>query len=151
MHPRQFFLDFVEPTVADWMAQPLGARHAIIALCEIDNLAEHFIQHTQPSLTKVAHARDALGAMMHDLAIARDVHDTHKHGLLSRKSATITQGQKPKPGRRDGAFSEGFSAGFQIGEPALVVIADDHAHHYVDDVIQNAVTYWRAEIAQLPL
>ncbi|MER9408177.1 hypothetical protein NKI36_29670 [Mesorhizobium caraganae] len=81
--------------------------------------------------------------------MARDVHDTHKHGALGRKTATITQGQKPKQSRRGGAFSEAFSSGFQIGDPALVVVEDDQTLHYVDDLIERAVKYWRAEIAKL--
>ncbi|QKD02212.1 hypothetical protein [Mesorhizobium loti] len=149
MHPRHFLEDFVEPSVNEWAIQPLSARHAIIALGEIDNLAEHFIQHINPTVQRIGPERDALGFALHELAIARDVHDTHKHGALSRKTATITQGQKPKKSRRGGAFSDGFSSGFDIGTPALVVTDDNQQTHYVDDVIEKAMEYWRVEIAKL--
>ncbi|MER8570652.1 hypothetical protein NKH19_00645 [Mesorhizobium sp. M1338] len=129
----------------------MSIRHAILALCEIDNLAEHFILHTNPIAPEISAARDALGSAVHQLAIARDTHDTHKHGALGRKSAMITQGQKPTQAQRGGGFSaEAISPAFDVGEPALVVIEDDQTRHYVDDVIGKAMGYWRAEIAKIP-
>ncbi|RUX75594.1 hypothetical protein EN925_19630 [Mesorhizobium sp. M7A.F.Ca.US.006.04.2.1] len=152
MHPLQFLKDFVEPSVAEWAAQDLSVRHAIIALGEIDNLAEHFIRHTNPIAQKVSLERDSLGSAVPALAIARDIHDTHKHGALGRKTATITRGQKPTKAQRGGGFSaETFSSGFDIGEPALVVTEDDQTRQFLDDVIGEAMRYWRAEIAKLPV
>jgi hypothetical protein len=151
MHPQKFLNDYVDPSINDWIAQPLSVRHAIIALGEIDNLAEHFIHHTNPTLRQITQVRDTLGSAVHELAIARDVHDTHKHGALSRKTATITREQKPTQVQVGGAFSaDAFSTGFDVGVQALVVTEDNRDRHYVEDVIREAMNYWRSEIAKLP-
>jgi hypothetical protein len=148
VNPWQFLKDFVEPAVAEWHADPLNIRRATIALAELDNLAEHFILYTQPGLLQIAPERDALGLSVPLAAIARDVHDTHKHGPLRRKSATMKQGQRPQQSLRGGEFSDEFSAEFNIGVPTIVIVQDDGTKYFADDVIYPLMRHWHNELSK---
>jgi hypothetical protein len=94
-HPRKFFDTYVVPAVDAWQRDQRNERLAIQALNEIDNLAEHVLKHVNP-IASVKHERDKLAAIRPSLGLARDAHDSHKHGLLGRKNAKITKGQSPK-------------------------------------------------------
>lgn len=91
--PSAFWDQYVDPAIMDWFHHEGDIRRAKIALCELDNFAEHMILFLNPSLKVmkgVGRERDRLCSLVAELGIARDIHDTHKHGRLSRRSATIT-------------------------------------------------------------
>jgi hypothetical protein len=155
MDPRDFFNVFVSPALKVWRAEPLDIRLATNVLCELDILAEHFLQFTNPNITReqISKDRDALGASYALLAVARDVHDTHKHGRLSRRTALIRSGQRPtmvhKPGYfRPGWYREGW---YNTGKTALQVVQDNGVVHDVSDVIEAIVKYWEQELQRAGL
>src|SRR5262245_32156505 len=129
MDPRDFWRDYVLPAIRDWENAPLNVRKATIALCELDNLTEHFIRHQKPELDKreVTAERDRLATIKQALGIARDVHDTHKHGELSRRSAQITRGQKPRVVGWGGAIGAAPISAVPIGGSSeeLVLVFDE--------------------------
>jgi hypothetical protein len=43
IYPREFFDTFVLPAIEEWQLDHKNLRRAVIALCELDNLAEHVI------------------------------------------------------------------------------------------------------------
>jgi hypothetical protein len=52
LNPRQFFDQYVLPCVKDWQHDPLNIRKAVIAISQIDILADHVIIHQHPSFTR---------------------------------------------------------------------------------------------------
>jgi hypothetical protein len=88
--PNAFFAEYVLPAIADWKRQPTSIRLATLALCELDNLCEHWLRHEAPlTQQEVTLKRNELGKDKLFIAIARDIHDTHKHGGLNRITALI--------------------------------------------------------------
>jgi hypothetical protein len=106
LNPRQFFDQYVMPCVTDWELDPLNIRKALIAISQIDILADHVIIHQHPGFTRaqLANVRKATEQNSPIRLLVRDVHDTHKHGPLQRATATITTGERPKLERSGGGF-----------------------------------------------
>jgi hypothetical protein len=151
--PRQFFDQYVMPCVTDWQLDPLNIRKAVIAISQIDILADHVIIHQHPGFTRVqlANVRKATEQNTPIRLLVRDVHDTHKHGPLQRPTATITTGERPKLERRGGAFQPNVfqNNAFQVGTPVLGVVQDDGTKHLVENVTTDALTYWEDELLSL--
>jgi hypothetical protein len=97
---------FVLPCVKCWQLDPLNVRKAVIAISQIDILADHVIIHQHPSFTRgqLANVRKATEQNSPIRLLVRDVHDTHKHGPLQRATATITTGERPKLERTRWSF-----------------------------------------------
>jgi integrase len=53
LNPRQFLDQYVMPCVRDWQLDPLNVRKAVIAISQIDILADHVIIHQHPGFTRV--------------------------------------------------------------------------------------------------
>ena len=98
LSPRQFLDQFVLPCVKCWERDPLNVRIAVIAISQIDILADQLILHQHPDFTcdQVTKLRKAMEQNSPIRLLVRDVHDTHKHGPLQRATATITTGERPK-------------------------------------------------------
>ena len=139
LNPRQFLNQFVLPCVKCWERDPLDVRKAVIAISQIDILADQ--------VTKLRKAMEQNSLIR---LLVRDVHDTHKHGPLQRATATITTGERPKLG---GAFEPNAfqSDAFQVGTPVLEIVQDDGTKHLVENVITDALTYWEGELSSLGL
>jgi hypothetical protein len=141
LNPREFFDQFVVPCVKDWEEDPLNLRKAVIAISQIDILADHVIIHQHPGFTRgqLANVRKAMEQNTRIRLLVRDVHDTHKHGPLEGATATITTGER---------FQDNV---FQVGIPALEIVQDDGTRHLVENVIADALTYWEGELSSLGL
>jgi hypothetical protein len=155
LNPREFFDQYVMPCVADWEHDPLNVRKAVIAISQIDILADHVIIHQNPGFTRqqVANVRKATEQNTPIRLLVRDVHDTHKHGPLERCTATIKTGERPKLERRGGVFqADAFqNDSFQVGTPALEIVQDDGTKHLVENVIADSLAYWEGELKSLGL
>ena len=154
LNPREFFDQYVMPCVRDWQHDPLNIRKAVIAISQIDILADQFIIHQHPGFTRgqLANVRKATEQNTPIRLLVRDVHDTHKHGPLQRPTATITTGERPKL-ERGGAFQPNAfqNNAFQVGTPVLEIVQDDGTKHLVENVITDALTYWEGELSSLGL
>jgi hypothetical protein len=135
LNPREFFDQFVMPCVKDWEHDPLNVRKAILAISQIDILADHVIIYQHPGFARaqLANVRKAMEQNTRIRLLVRDVHDTHKHGPLQRATATITTGVLP------------------VGMPILEIVQDDGTKHLVENVIADALTYWEGELSSLGL
>ena len=142
LNPRQFFDQYVLPCVRDWQLDPLNVRKAVIAISQIDILADHVIIHQHPGFTRgqLAKVRKATEQNTRIRLLVRDVHDTHKHGPLQRATATITTSERPMQ-----------NYAFQVGTPVLEIVQDDGTKHLVENVITDALTYWEGELSSLGL
>ena len=155
LNPRQFLDQFVLPCVKCWVRDPLNVRKAVIAISQIDILADQVILHQHPDFTRdqVTKLRKAMEQNSPIRLLVRDVHDTHKHGPLQRATATITTGERPKLVRSGGGFEpDAFqNKTFQVGTPVLEIVQDDGTKHLVENVITDALTYWEGELSILGL
>jgi hypothetical protein len=135
LNPRQFFDQYVMPCVEEWQLDPLNVRKAVIAISQIDILADQVIIHQHPDFTRgqLANVRKATEQNTPIRLLVRDVHDTHKHGPLQQATATVTAGERP----------------FQVGTPVLEIVQDDGTKHLVENVITDALTYWEGELSSL--
>ena len=142
LNPRQFFDQYVLPCVREWQLDPLNVRKAVIAISQIDILADHVIIHQHPGFTRgqLANVRKATEQNTRIRLLVRDVHDTHKHGPLQGATATITTSERPMQ-----------NYAFQVGTPVLEVVQDDGTKHLVENVITDALTYWEGELSSLRL
>ena len=155
LNPRQFLDQFVLPCVKCWERDPLNVRKAVIAISQIDILADQLILHQHPDFTRdqVTKLRKEMEQNSPIRLLVRDVHDTHKHGPLQRATATITTGERPKLVRSGGVFQPNVfqNNAFQVGTPVLEIVQDDGTKHLVENVITDALTYWEGELSILGL
>ena len=155
LNPRQFLDQFVLPCVKCWERDPLNVRKAVIAISQIDILADQVIIHQHPDFNRdqVTNLRKAAEQNSPIRLLVRDVHDTHKHGPLQRATATITTGERPKLVRSGGIFDPNVFQNdvFDVGTPALEIVQDDGTKHLVENVITDALTYWEGELSILGL
>jgi hypothetical protein len=155
MTPRDFFNEYVLPAIEDWRQESTSVRKVVTAISQLDIMADQMIVHDNPGLgaeelrKHVSAARNAAEASFPLRLVIRDVHDTHKHGPLARRNATITRGQRPQVTYFGSAFQPGAfqSDAFQIGYPVLLIVLDDGTSLLADDVIDQAVAYWVRELA----
>lgn len=155
LNPRQFFDEFVMPCVEEWQLDPLNVRKAVIAISQIDILADHVIIHQHPGFTRgqLANVRKATEQNTPIRLLVRDVHDTHKHGPLQRPTATITTGERPTPERLGGGFQPNAfqNNAVHVGMSVLEIVQYDGTKHLVENVITDALTYWEGELSSLGL
>lgn len=154
INPREFYDLFVDPAYREWRANPADVRLATILICEFDNLAERFILLSSPGVKRneIGPLRDALCKRFPYLAAARDIHDTHKHGPLTRKSARIKRGQVAQIRHVDeGLFRKAFGeAAFKEASRAYLVIErDDGTSQNIDHVISDCLRHWQNEFLRL--
>lgn len=146
--PKAFWDQFVEPAIMDWFHHEGDVRRATIALCELDNFAEHMILFKTPSLASskgVGRERDMLRGLVPELGIARDIHDTHKHGRLSRPSATITSSPNVD------AVWNLFPPLGDMESIELWITDDSGRRHELRQVIWKCRDYWRGELVSAGL
>lgn len=118
-HPHDTLTTFTGASVQEFRSAPMDIRRAVRACCELDILCEHIVRygherHMSPA--RFSAEREKLFEAEPALRTIRDVHDTHKHGPLGRKSATIKSG-RPAQFKWTGA-SSAFGAG-AFGEAAF--------------------------------
>jgi hypothetical protein len=120
------------------------------ALCQIDNLAEHAANHLAQNPGKY---RDQLRQREPMLGIARDVHDTHKHGRLTRSNAEIKQGQRAEIVSRGGAIGAGAIGASPIGggSHALYVTTDSTEMIFIPQAIMTGFRFWEIELTTFGL
>jgi hypothetical protein len=87
------------------------------------------------------------------VGIARDVHDTHKHGPLTRRTARIKKGQGPRVVEWGGGISGAAinEAPISGGNLELGAVLDDGTSYPVESVVRDALDYWTAELMRLGL
>ena len=139
------------PAKTDCEADPGALHRAVSALCHIDVLAEE-VWHAKPEVDSSSGAyRTALKARQIELAYARDVHDIHKHGTLSRKTTVLPNGRRPEVVQVAEAFQNNvFQPNvFQVGGPSVVLILQDGNRISALAVIQTCVQWWDQELAAL--
>ncbi len=149
--PRDFFKVYVKPAVADCEADPGAVHRTVSALCHIDALAEE-IWHAKPQLAQSSSAyRTALKDTLIELAYARDVHDIHKHGTLTRETRVLPNGRRPEVVQVGGIFDPKIfdPAIFDVGESKVVLTLQGGEHIDALRVIRTCAQWWDQELSQL--
>lgn len=147
MTVRRFLDDFVMPTLHEWAVDPLDVRKATLAACQLDILAERFIIHLLPTAS-TREERDRLGEGCREVALVRDIHDSHKHGALTRKTAIFRSNQRPEVRQAGGGVGSMALGTWVMGgtDDHLVVFDDDGGQHRLDHVLRDCLRYWREEL-----
>ena len=148
--PRDFYNTYVMPAKTDCEAEPGALHRAISALCHIDALAEE-VWHAKLEVGSSSAAyRDDLKVRRIELAYARDVHDIHKHGTLSRKTRVLPNGTRPEVVQVAVFQTNVFQPNvFQGGGPSVVLILQDGNQISALAVIRTCVQWWDQELATL--
>ena len=152
LNPRQFLDQFVAPTVEEWRRDSLNVRKTVIAISQIDILMDQVVAHTSGLIgNELRNRQSDERSKMTDptICLIRDIHDTHKHGPLGRKSATIRTGEGPRKHYiRHPLFMLPI---FRTPIPILVIVQDDGTTHFVGNVIDKAIGYWQVKLQRLSL
>jgi hypothetical protein len=157
MHPRAFFQAYVLPTLGEWSTDSCNIRRTVFALCQLDILAEHVVIHLNPGIepNAVSAERRKLCVREPALELAWDVHDTHKHGALTKAKRVrrISRGQQPSVVLEGVAFQpNAFQAtAFQTGTEKITLTLDDGTARDAEEVIDACLAFWRVELDRLGL
>lgn len=143
-HLRMFWLDFVVPALRDWRGGERNHRFASITLRELDAFAEHVLRFENPKSRSIDSAREELRAIEPAIGIIRDLHDTHKHGVLNRRSAKISTLKKPY-NQFIGPLGTAPFGSMPLGAlTVLVRVRDDSGKSIlIPDIIDRGYNYWR--------
>lgn len=152
MTPRDIFNTFVRPAAADYEAAPGAAHRAVSALCHIDALAEEVWRATNKPEGKPRRYRDYLKGKCIELGYARDVHDIHKHGMLTRQT-TLPNDKRPQVVRIGPTMMTPVSLQnvfvFQTGGQFVNLTLRDGTAVRALDVIKRCVEWWDVELSSL--
>lgn len=158
IHPRDFILEYVEPA-HDLLRKNIALTHlAAHALAQMDILAEVtaiWVHAHGPDTTSKFDPRtfrDPLGNRHPVLAVIRDPHDSHKHGVLRNKSRAISKGQRPEVTPK-AAFVVGKSyVGGPLTRYNIVTLTDNDGKEWqVHELLFQAATAWETELQALNL
>src|SRR5215216_3176136 len=122
MSPRKFFDQYVVPSLNDLEADSTAAHRAVSALSNIDALAEEVWSATGKQGGSQQY-RKALKARCIELASAWDVHDIHKHGLLTRRTPIL-------PNRNVARAPLSFSIAQRFAGPVLGAYCEPEQYRY---------------------
>lgn len=144
-HPKDTLRVFTQPSIDDWAANSDSIRHAVIAICQIDILCEHFLRFGLCDEKQFRAARDAFLARAPIFQLVRDVHDTHKHGPLGRFNATIKSGV-PASQHVTGDSYVFSPLGTEHTKTTALFVESESKKMRVSDVISEALPILLAEI-----
>jgi hypothetical protein len=150
MTPRDTFNQFVRPALSDCKAEPAALHRAVSALCHIDGLAEEVWNEVRLRGGPGKY-REMLKGKCIELAYAWDVHDIHKHGMLTRRTPVLPNGRRPEVVRVGGVFQNNVfqSDVFDIGDDEVVLTLRDGTQIQALQVIETCVGWWDSELARL--
>ncbi len=148
--PRSFRAEYVQPAIACWQANQNVKHLAVHAITQVDVLAEIVALWKSQ---KVSQFRDQLGVREPILAIIRDAHDSHKHGMLGRGNAThVSLGQRPEQVPKHAFFvGETFLGGPLTPYDELVLVLNNGTDKSIFVLLHEAMEAWERELIWLGL
>ncbi|MCP1591996.1 hypothetical protein [Methylorubrum extorquens] len=154
MVPIAFRDEFVLPAIEFWREQPNQPVRAACAISQIDILAEVVaIDQSGGQLPRggAGPFRDDLGQREPALARIRDAHDSHKHGHLSRRSATeISEGQRAYRSAGTAVFlGRGVHRSRFFGRTSTAILHDNGEPIDIGTLIREAMEAWDRELHRL--
>jgi hypothetical protein len=157
-NPRNFFETIVMPSYREWCSDPLIEWKAKAAACNADTMAERVFTYWYPlDRTQIAGAatasryRDHLSqSICADFGLVRDVHDGHKHAVLSRANRQITTSDQTGMGRM--AFGQGgYGEGTYGGTDQIVIQLDNGSKRALSAVMSNVMGMWEKLLHDMQL
>ena len=148
-NPRNFFNNILWPSYNAWLADPLREWKAKTAVANADILAERvFVHFEKIDPAKIFGAKTAAQFRTHlresvcaDFGLVWDVHDGHKHAILSRANRKITSADQT--GVSGIGFGQGgFGEGVYGGGPQIVIELDDGTKRALSSVLLNVMAMW---------
>jgi hypothetical protein len=150
MTPRDFFNQYVLPAQKAFEADPGVVLHAVTALTQIDILAEQvWLLAGKPQGKRKF--REHLSQTCVELGYAWDVHDIHKHGMLTERVSVLPNGRRPEVVYVGGSFDPSvFDPNvFDVGDPKVVLNLQDGSAVTALDVVKKGVEWWNQELSRL--
>jgi hypothetical protein len=140
IHTAADFFDKLQQEYQDFVDDPLSSRHAINCALTAWHLIDwtwaghkEVVRGLEPSIkTKHEFVRYVI-SQCPELAIMQCIANGSKHFQQSRSKVKSTR-------LHGGAFSRGFSRGFNIS--TLDVVLDDGSTVTFDDIAETVVEYW---------
>jgi hypothetical protein len=112
---ERYLHEIVEPTIEDFAEHPTSVRHGFLACVatyhSLDYLAFDRATGRTPKGT-VGNLRETFGQMSEDFRLVDDVAHAFKHVVANRRNPNLRSNEIT---RQSGAFSSGFSSGFDVG------------------------------------
>jgi hypothetical protein len=151
MTPRDFFNQYVLPAQRAFEADPGALLHAVAALTQIDILAEQVWPLVGKPQCKKRKFREHLRQTCAELGYAWDVHDIHKHGMLTLRAPVLPNGRRPEVVYVGGAFDPNvFDPNvFDVGDPEVVLTLQDGSTVTALEVVKRGVEWWDQELSRL--
>jgi hypothetical protein len=132
---RRYLNDFVEPTIADFEVNPASVRHAFMA-CIVTFHSVDYLAHPKASRP----LRQQWNEESPAFAIVDDVAHAFKHVKAGNPANPDLRAREVVAKR--GAFSPGFSAGFDVG---MVTLENDPTTNVLA-VVKEASDFIRAQL-----
>jgi hypothetical protein len=151
MTPRDFFNQYVLPAQRAFEADPGVVLHAVAALTQIDILAEQVWPPAGKPQGTMRKFREHLTQTCIELGYAWDVHDIHKHGVLTKRVPVLPNGRRPEVVYVGGAFDPNvFDPNvFDVGDPKVLLHLQAGSTVTALDVVKKGVEWWNQELSRL--
>jgi hypothetical protein len=153
MTPRDTFNMFVRPAAADYETAPGAVHRAVSALCHIDALAEEVWHATNKPEGSKRRYRDYLKGKCIELGYAWDIHDIHKHGMLTSREPILPNGRRPQVVRLWPAVTQILGQQnmfmFRTGGQFVNLTLRDGTVVRALEVIKKCADWWDAELSRL--
>jgi len=147
--PRDFFETILEPCYRAWLSDPLTEWKAKAAVSNADTMAERVFHYwksrdtsqiagaTVPSKYRT-YLRENVCS---DFGLVWDIHDGHKHMVLSRSNRQVTRSDQTgvrKMGYGQGRYGEGAYG----GTAQIIVELNDGSTRALSTIMSNVMDMW---------
>ena len=156
--PREFFDKMLKPAYEAWLSDPLSEWKAKAAVSNADTMAERTFNYWEKrDRAKVAGAKLASQYRTHlrvnicgDFGLIWDIHDGHKHTMLSRANRQVTTSDQTGIAQL-GWGQGGYGEGVYGGGDQIVVQLDDGSKRALSAVMLNVMAMWEKVLERMGL
>jgi hypothetical protein len=154
-NPQEFFENIVKPSYQGRLLDPLIEWKAKAAVSNADTMAERvFVYWNTREQAQVAGAKSAYQYRVHlrervcpDFGLVWDLHDGHKHMIVSRGNRQVTSATQTGVAQIEGEYGEGLLG----GGDQIVIELDDRSKRALSGVMQNVMAMWNKLLADMGL
>jgi hypothetical protein len=156
--PRDFFEKILKPSYEAWVSDPLTEWKEKAAVSNADTMAERVFRYWKSrNASQIAGATDPSKYRTHlrenvcaDFGLVWDIHDGHKHMVLSRANRQVTTSDQTgvrKMGYGQGRYGEGAYG----GTDQIIVELDDGSTRALTAVMSNVMKMWEQILKRMGL
>jgi hypothetical protein len=150
--PEQFFKDYVLAPYEAWIADELCEWKAFAVVNGLNALVDHACHHANPDINEqqfkneLNEFRKTLQPMV-DLEHIRSVAEVHKHFKITLRRNAVPKTFDKKDTQEAGAFSKGFSNGFDTVRPQIgFPYGTPETWVPLRPVVRRCIEFWRSRL-----